>query len=77
DDPEFVNMHPEGVLEANVEVTELMGAEIYLYVSVDGIPFTARVAPTSTAQPGDTVYIALDVTKIHLFDKETEQTITN
>ena len=77
DSPEFIAAHPEGVLEANVEVTELMGAEIYLYVSVDGIPFTARVAPTSTAQPGDMIQIAIDVEKIHLFDKETEQTITN
>ncbi len=77
DDPEFIATHPEGVLEANVEVTELMGAEIYLYVSVDGIPFTARVAPTSQAQPGDMIQIAIDVEKIHLFDKETEQTITN
>ena len=77
DDPDYIAMHPEGVLEASVEVTELMGAEIYLYVSVDGIPFTARVAPTSQAQPGDVVQIAIDVEKIHLFDKETEQTITN
>jgi len=46
-------------------------------LQIDGIPFTARVAPTSTAQPGDVVQIAIDVEKIHLFDKETEQTITN
>ena len=77
DDPEFIATHPEGVLDAVVEVTELMGAEIYLYVSVEGIPLTARVLPTSTAQPGDVIQIALDVSKIHLFDKETEQTITN
>ena len=77
DDPEFIANHPEGVLDAVVEVTELMGAEIYLYVSVEGIPLTARVQPTSTAQPGDVIQIALDVSKIHLFDKETEQTITN
>ena len=77
DDPEYVAMHPEGALEANVEVTELMGAEIYLYVSVDGIPLTARVEPTSPSQPGDLINIAIDVEKIHLFDKDTEQTITN
>ena len=77
DDPEYIAEHPEGVLEANVEVTELMGAEIYLYVSVDGVPLTARVKPTSKAQPGDMIKIAVDLEKIHLFDKETEQTITN
>ncbi|MBQ1388155.1 MAG: sn-glycerol-3-phosphate ABC transporter ATP-binding protein UgpC [Clostridia bacterium] len=77
DDPEFIATHPEGVLNAVVEVTELMGAEIYLYVTVEGIPLTARVLPTSTAQPGDVIQVALDVSKIHLFDKETEQTISN
>ena len=65
------------IIDATVDVTELMGAEIYLYVVVDGAPVTARVAPTSTAKPGDSIKIAFDVEKIHLFDKETELTITN
>lgn len=77
DDPEFIAEHKEGVLEANVDVTELMGAEIYLYLNIAGVPLTARVEPTSKAKPGDNVKIALDVNKIHIFDKETEQTISN
>ena len=77
DDPEYIAAHKEGVLQANVDVTELMGAEIYLYLNIAGVPITARVAPTSKAKPGDNVQIALDVNKIHIFDKETEQTISN
>ena len=77
DDPEYIASHSEGVVEANVDVTELMGAEIYLYLSIAGIPITARVEPTSKAKPGDKVKVALDVNKIHIFDKETEQTISN
>lgn len=77
DDPEYIAAHSEGVVEANVDVTELMGAEIYLYLSIAGIPITARVDPTSKAKPGDKVKVALDVNKIHIFDKETEQTISN
>ncbi len=77
DDPEYIAANPNGVLEANVDVTELMGAEIYLYLNIAGIPITARVEPTSKAKPGDMVKIALDVNKIHIFDKETEQTISN
>ena len=38
---------------------------------------TARVDPRSNARPGDTVRFAFDVEKIHVFDKETEQVITN
>lgn len=77
DDAEYIAGHSNGVVEANVDVTELMGAEIYLYLSIAGIPLTARVEPTSKAKPGDKVKIALDVNKIHIFDKETEQTISN
>ena len=52
-----------------------MGAETYLYLNVQGFSFTARVEPTSTARPSDTIDIVLDNTKIHLFDKETERSI--
>ena len=77
DEPEFLEKVSEGIIEANVDVTELMGAEIYLYLNISGIPITARVEPTSKAKPGDIIKIALDLEKIHIFSKETEQTITN
>ena len=54
-----------------------MGAEIYLYVNIEGIPIIARVEPTSKAQPGDKIKIAFETEKIHVFDPETEKTITN
>ena len=54
-----------------------MGAEIYLYVNIGGTQVTARVEPTSKAKPGDTIDVAFDLEKIHIFDKETEMTITN
>ena len=76
DEPEFI-AKSSNVVKANVDVTELMGAEIYLYVNIGGIPITARVEPTSTAKPGDSIEIAFDLEKIHIFDKETECTITN
>lgn len=77
DEPEFISKATEGIVEANVEVTELMGAETYLYLSCEGNAVTARVDPTSTAKTGDRIKIALDVSKMHLFDKETEKTILN
>ena len=69
--------YAECKVNADVEVTELMGAETFLYLNVEGFNFTARVEPTSTARPGDTIEIALENGKIHLFDKETERTICN
>lgn len=76
DEPEFI-AKSECLIEANVDVTELMGAEIFLYVTIGNNSVTARVEPTSTAQPGDSIKVAFDLSKIHIFDKETEQTITN
>ena len=74
---DLVAAFPDGVVEANVEVTELMGAETYLYMNCEGQAINARVAPTNTAKPGDKIQIALETNKIHLFDKDTELTITN
>ena len=77
DDEEFLEKHSTSHLNAEVEVSELMGAEIYLYLTYQGQNLMARVAPTSKARNGDTVRVAFDPHKVHLFDVETEQTILN
>ena len=74
---ELIAAYPDGVVEANVEVTELMGAETYLYMDCEGQSINARVAPTNTAKPADHITITIEPEKIHLFDKDTELTITN
>ena len=63
--------------DAKVDVTELMGAEIYLYVTIAGQPITARVEPTSKSKVGDDIDVCFSLDKIHIFDKDTEQIITN
>ena len=55
----------------------MMGAEIYLYLDYKGSKMTARVSPTSKARHGDTVRVAFDPHKVHLFDIDTELTILN
>ncbi|MBP3462180.1 MAG: sn-glycerol-3-phosphate ABC transporter ATP-binding protein UgpC [Tyzzerella sp.] len=77
DDEETVAAHPETVIESTVRVYELLGAEVYLYFDYAGANFTARVKPSTTARTGDHIKIALEPSKIHVFDKETEMTITN
>lgn len=67
----------EAVIDADVEVTELLGAEVFLYLSVSGQSVTARVNPRSTAKTNDRIKMALDLNKIHIFDKDTEEVITN
>ena len=73
----MVEASPLSVFEATIRVYELLGAEVFLYFDLDEFPMTARVDPRTTARPGDVVKFAFDTEKIHVFDKETEQTITN
>ncbi|MDR0957816.1 MAG: sn-glycerol-3-phosphate ABC transporter ATP-binding protein UgpC [Clostridiales bacterium] len=77
DEQTFINMSPNTTLDAGVEVTELLGAETFLYLVIAGSTVTARVDPRSTAKAGDTVKVAFDANRIHVFDKNTEKTITN
>ena len=74
---DLIEKFPEGIVEANVEVTELMGAETYLFMNCEGHSINARVDPSNTARPGDTIKITLEPARIHLFDKDTEATICN
>jgi multiple sugar transport system ATP-binding protein len=78
DEEVFISNSPNSIVEATVKVYELLGAEVNLYFSIDDTyEITARVNPRTTARPGDTLKVAFDMSKLHVFDKETEQVITN
>ena len=77
DSEEMLQKYAGSVIEAKINVYELLGAEVYLYFDLEGAGMTARVSPTTTARTGSSVKFALDVEKIHVFDKDTELTITN
>ena len=77
DDEEHINANPNSVMEGKITVYELLGAEVYLYFDAEGSSMTARVNPRTTARTGDVVKFSLDLERMHIFDKETEQVITN
>ena len=77
DDQLHITEAPDATTDVEIELTEMMGAETYLYFSVEGVNFTARVNPRTKAELGQKITIALDPNKIHLFDKETEAAILN
>jgi multiple sugar transport system ATP-binding protein len=52
-----------------------MGAEIYLYLVSEETSMTARVSARSTARAGDIINVAFDMSRIHIFDKDTERYI--
>ncbi|MDO4744433.1 MAG: sn-glycerol-3-phosphate ABC transporter ATP-binding protein UgpC [Clostridia bacterium] len=74
DEAHIVSM-PDSVIDANVELTEMMGAETYLYLKIANKSVISRITRRTTAQVGDTIKVALDTNKVHLFDKETERAI--
>ena len=64
-------------IDSDVTGYELLGAEVLLYFTVAGANMSARVDSDTTARYGDHIELAFDPHKIHVFDKETELTITN
>lgn len=75
-DPQYA---PPGIfaqpVEANVEVTELMGNEIFLYLTSGDQNYVARVDPRTHARMGDKKQVLFNMDNMHLFDPETEQAI--
>ena len=77
DEQLFIESSPESVIDARINIYEMLGAEVYLYFTIDQFDITARVNASTTARPGDTVQFAFDLSKIHIFDKETEEILVS
>jgi multiple sugar transport system ATP-binding protein len=78
DDAANLEAFADAVVDTDVEVTELMGAEIYLYLKVGNeAKMIARVSSRSTSRAGDKIPVAFDMSRLHLFDKDTERCIAH
>ena len=73
----FLNSSQESIVDAHVEVTELLGSEVNLYLLVAGQNAVAKVNARYDANVGDSIRVAFDVNKIHVFDKATELAVVN
>jgi multiple sugar transport system ATP-binding protein len=75
-DVDFVppNIDSEKVA-VKVDVTELMGNEIFLYLVSGKNTFVARVDPRSKLRVGEQASVAFDMDSIHIFDAATEEAI--
>jgi multiple sugar transport system ATP-binding protein len=73
-DPAFAppSVHSAPV-EAKVDVTELMGNEIFVYLMSRDKSFVARVDPRAKMTTGDSVQVAFNMDNMHLFKPEGEQ----
>jgi multiple sugar transport system ATP-binding protein len=59
------------MLDMAVEVTEILGADQFVYGTVAGDAITARVDPQLKVDPGDHLRLAVDTRRLHLFDPTT------
>lgn len=75
DEPAFLDYSPDTIITVNIEVAELMGAEILLYCKVEGQDFVARIDSRNNVTAGEIIDLAFDLNKSHFFDAETEERI--
>ena len=71
----FIDNSLDTTFEAEVEISELMGAEIYAYLKLGDSTVTARFDGRYRVKYGDKIKLAMDKEHLHIFDKETELTI--
>lgn len=65
----------ENGIPATVDLSELMGNEIYLHLSIDGQPAVVRVKASFRTHDADRLHVRFDAERIHLFDKQTEKNL--
>lgn len=74
--PEFA---PRGIIaqpvETRVDITELMGNEIFLFLKSGEHDYVARVDPRTRASIGEEMQVVFNMENMHIFDRETEQAI--
>ena len=62
-------------MQAEVDFSELMGNEIFIYALTGGKQFIARVDPRTRAVPGQPIDLVVNMANMHLFDPNTEVAI--
>jgi multiple sugar transport system ATP-binding protein len=66
---------PENIVRVNCEVFEPMGSEVYLYLNTGKHTFIARVSAHDRPKVNQEMDVVFDMSKVHFFDKNTEETI--
>ena len=77
DEPEYLQKHADYKIKAKCTGYELLGSEVLLYYTANGVTMTAKVDSSTPCRYGDDVTVAFDIDKGHIFDKETEQIISH
>ena len=74
-DPQNVDLYKENKMTAVVDNIEIMGNENNLYFNYGNITSVARVSKYEISKPGDTIDFVFVPSRMHFFDKNTEEAI--
>jgi multiple sugar transport system ATP-binding protein len=70
---------PPGIIaepvSATVDVTELMGSEVYVYLVADSKSFIGRFDPRTSARVGKQIDAVFDMANVQFFDPSTEKAV--
>ena len=58
-----------------VEILEMMGNEIYLYLALNQNTIIARVPPDTNVEEGQDINVIFDISKAHYFDPDSQKRI--
>ena len=76
-DPDYLAQHPEQHLEVSVEFVERLGAESNIFCRAADVEFSAVADSKHIVENGAVVRLAFDGAAVHIFDPDTENTVTN
>jgi multiple sugar transport system ATP-binding protein len=75
-DPDFAPPDiSQQLVEAQVDVTELMGDEVVVYLQKEDTEFLGRFDPRTDAKVGKTMSAAFNMDRMHIFNRTTEKAI--
>jgi multiple sugar transport system ATP-binding protein len=66
---------PENIVKVTCDIVEPMGAETYLHLNTGKTTFIARVGAHDRPAVNQEMDVVFDMSKVHFFDKDTEETI--
>ncbi|MFC6259582.1 ABC transporter ATP-binding protein [Levilactobacillus fujinensis] len=71
----FLEAFPENEVDAEIIVSELLGADSQLYSKVGNTEFVSKVNARDFEKPGAHVKMGFDLNKAHYFDKDSELSV--
>lgn len=73
----LVSREDAEAIQVKIEVVELMGSEMYLHGELAGNKLTLRTPVIDGCKADSELSVKLNPQKLHIFDKESEKTITS